>query len=78
MPAYASPDTEKLVAVKTVAQEEPPESITIENPRCVDLYVAEDAALEDWPDLEEMEWEADEMLKEEPGPSAFLRGRLTN
>jgi hypothetical protein len=42
--------------------EEPPSPLTVECLRCGDLYAAELQPYEEWPDLEEMEWEAKEGL----------------
>jgi hypothetical protein len=53
----------ELIAMKPLAHEEPPEPVTVECPRCGDLYVAELQPYEDYPDLEEMEWEAGRRLR---------------
>jgi hypothetical protein len=55
----------ELMAMKPLPHEEPPEPITVECPLCGDLYVAELQPYEDWPDLEEMQWEAEQALAAE-------------
>jgi hypothetical protein len=55
----------ELIAMKPLPHEEPPEPVTVECPLCADLYVAELQRYEDWPDPEEMEWEAEETLRAE-------------
>jgi hypothetical protein len=45
----------ELIAMKPLVHEEPPEPITVECPRCGDLYVAELQPYAEWRDLEEIE-----------------------
>jgi hypothetical protein len=63
----------ELIAMKPLAHEEPPAPLTVECPRCGDLYVAELQPYQDWPDLVEMELEAEEALRAEcPDHSHFF------
>lgn len=54
-----------LLAMKPLPHEEPPEPLEVTCPRCGDVYVAELDPYEEWPDLEELEWEAVSALERE-------------
>jgi hypothetical protein len=55
----------ELIAIRPIPGQEPPEPLTVDCPRCGDRYVAELHPYEEWPDLEEQEWEAVTALEAE-------------